>query len=116
MAGGKFDNTLILASNGWVEWPEGPLSYKIGETVIRVEVWLAQKTTGAVQMTYQVQNLNLGAWRADKIWWPRDPNFPTQWVGTGRFSRGPATGSAIAIASSGMNQSYFWWSEEVEII
>lgn len=114
MAGGKFDNTVTLAGNNWVEWPEGPLVHKIGETVIRVEVWLMQKSTGAIQITYQTQNLNLGSWRADRRWWPAvDPNT---WNGTGRFERGPAMGTAVAIAMSGPNQSYFWWSEEVEII
>ena len=119
MAGGKFDNTATLANNNWVHWPQGPLFQKIGETVIRVEVWVMQKSTGAIQMTYQYQNLNLGSWRADKIWWPRDPAYPndeTKWNGNGRFVRGPAMGTAVAIATSGQNQSYFWWSEEIEII
>ncbi|TIL60788.1 MAG: hypothetical protein E5Y32_11995 [Mesorhizobium sp.] len=119
MAGGKFDNTVTLAGNFWVEWPEGPLFHKIGETVIRVEVWLMQKSTGAIQMTYQTANLNLGGWRADEIWWPRDPlypGYPPRWDGVGRFQRGPAMGTAVAIATSGLNQSYYWWSEEVEII
>lgn len=113
MAGGKFDHTVTLANNNWVQWPEGPLSRKIGESVIRVEVWLMQKSTGAIQMTYQTQNLDLGSWRADIIWWPRANN---NWDGMGRFQRGPAMGTAVAIARSGLNQSYFWWSEEVEII
>jgi len=119
MAGGKFDNTVTLANDFWVKWPQGPLFHKIGETVIRVEVWLMQKSTGAVQMTYQTQNLNLGSWRADQVWWPRDPAFPgdpTKLDGIGRFQRGPALGAAVAIARSGLNQSYFWWSEEVEIV
>lgn len=117
MAGGKFDNTVTLAGNFWVQWPQGPLSRKIGENVIRVEVWLMQKTTGAVQITYQTAgNLTGGSWTADKIWWPRDPNYPNSWDGTGRFQPGPAMGTAVAIARIGANQSYFWWSEEVEII
>jgi hypothetical protein len=116
MAGGKFDNTATLAANNWVQWPQGPLFHKIGETVIRVEVWLMQKTTGAIQMTYTTQNLNLGSWRADTIWWPRVSANSANWDGYGRFARGPAMGTAVAIARNGNNQSYFWWSEEVEII
>lgn len=117
MAGGKFDDTVSLAASNWVEWPEGPLTPAPGETIIRVEVWLMQKTTGAIQMTYQNANFGVGSWRADKIWWPRNPASSTPtWDGIGRFQRGPATGTAVAIAKSGLNQTYFWWSEEVEII
>jgi len=78
-----------------------------------------QKSTGAIQMTYQYQNLDLGTWRADRIWWPRDPNYPndpTKWNGTGRFQIGPAMGTAVAISTIGGNQHVYWWSEEVEII
>jgi hypothetical protein len=115
-AGGKFENTVTLANNFWVEWPKGPLFHTIGYTVDRVEVWLMQKSTGAIQMTYTTAKLNLGSWEADQIWWPRDSLNTPPWKGIGRFQRGAAMGTAVAISTSGLNQSYFWWSEEVEII
>ncbi|MBY2905514.1 hypothetical protein [Rhizobium leguminosarum] len=119
MAGGKFDNTVTLAGNFWVQWPEGPLFPANGETIVRVEVWLMQKSTGAIQLTYQTTGFGVGSWRADQVWWPRDPAYPgdhTKFDGTGRFQLGPAMGTAVLITRNGSSQNYFWWSEEVQII
>ena len=119
MAGGKFNQTLPLnKSNYWVEWPEGPLFRQIGETIDRVEVWVMQKSTGGIQMTFQTTGFGWNSWKADKIWWPRVNQ--TTWQGTGLFRAGPAMGTAVVIATSWWpvpgRQSYFWWSEEVELV
>lgn len=118
MAGGKFNQTVKLnTTNYWVEWPEGPLFRKFDDRIDRVEVWLMQKSTGGIQMTYQTAGFGPNSWKADKIWWPRVNQ--TTWQGTGFFRAGPAMGTAVVIATSLFGfgkQSYFWWSEEVEIV
>jgi hypothetical protein len=121
MAGGKFNQTATLnKTNYWVEWPEGPLFPQFSDRIDRVEVWLMQKSTGAIQMTYQTSGFGPNSWKANRIWWPRK-QVASQWVwdGNGRFKPGPAMGSAVLVATSlfGLGkQSYFWWSEEVEIV
>ena len=117
MAGGNFDQQLYVAGTGFVEWPTGPLVRVDGETILRVEAWILQKHTGAIQMTFQnAFSAPYTTWKADQVWYPKPPGFPP-WSG-GLFQKGrPALGIAVVIASSpGGVQSYFWWSEEVELI
>ncbi len=117
MAGGKFNQTVPLnPHNYWVEWPEGPLVRKFDDRIDRVEVWIMQKSTGGIQMTYQISGFGPNSWKADKIWWPGGGGT---WARNGLFRPGPAMGSAVLIATSlfgAGRQSYFWWSEEVEIV
>jgi len=111
MAGGNFDQQLNIAGNGFVEWPTGPLVRADGETILRVEVWILQKYTQSVQMSYQdTFGANPSAWLADKAWYPKP------WVG-GSFVPGPALGIAVLVAMfPTAARNYYWWSEEVELI
>jgi hypothetical protein len=113
MAGGNFDQQLYInPATGFVEWPTGPLVRFDGETIERVEVWVMQKLTGAIQMTYQTSfSAPYTSWKADKKWFPNSAN----WTG-GLFQTGkPALGIAVVIAKRVGAQSYYWWSEEVEL-
>jgi len=113
MPAGNFNPTLpINAATGFVEWPAGPLVPADGESMVRVEVWVMQKTTGAIQMTYQTNFPGYpNTWIADKRWHPGQP----QWM-NGLFTAGPALGIAVAIATMNNVQRYYWWSEEVELV
>ena len=108
---GNFDSPLrINGVTGRVQWPSGPLFPGVGETMLRVEVWVMQKMTGAMQITYQDNFPGPGipqAWLANQ--WPPPPY---NW---GVFQPGPALGTAVAIATKGNVQSYYWWSQEVEL-
>jgi len=112
MAAGNWNPTLkINMGTGFAEWPAGPILLSDGESLVRVEAWLMQQTTGGVQMTFQEQFLpNPMAWLADQSWYPS----PKHWKG-GLFKPGPALGSAIAISTISNRQSYYWWSQEVEL-
>jgi len=128
MAAGNWDLALpISAQSGFVEWPKGPLTPAPGEVVTRVEVWLMQQSTGAVQMTYQTTfptppppavPYNFWVWRADEIWYPRQKvNGVWVWKGQGLFTPGPALGTAIAIGNDANGlQKYFWWTQEVQLV
>ncbi len=117
MPAGNFNPRLpINTSTGFVEWPAGPLLPADGESILRVEVWVMQKTTGAIQMTFQTNfTPNPRAWTADKVWHPKPQSGNPYWSG-GLFTRGPALGTAVAIATKNNAQSYYWWSEEVELV
>jgi hypothetical protein len=119
MPAGNWDlRQKINSATGFVEWPTGPLVPAPGEIIVRVEAWVMQQKTGAVQMTYQTAFPTPGnppnpwIWIANKPWYPSQNN----WTG-GRFKPGPALGTAIAIATdvSGTAQTYYWWSQEVEL-
>src|SRR5262245_55035876 len=118
MPAGNFNPTLPIAGNGFVEWPAGPLLPADGESMVRVEVWVMQKTTGAVQMTYEDTvdfPANPRNWTARRVWYPKNmPGYPP-WSG-GLFKPGAALGIAVAIATKNNVQSYYWWSEEVELV
>lgn len=118
MPAGNFNPTLIIsAGSGFVEWPAGPLVPADGESMVRVEVWVMQKTTGAVQMTYQDTFLPYpSTWTADKVWYPRPSGYPTVPWTLGLFKPGAALGIAVAIGTTSNVQSYYWWSEEVDLI
>ena len=110
MPAGNWNPTLPIATNGFVEWPAGPLVLADGESMVRVEAWLMQKTTGAIQMTYQDKFPGTpNSWIADDVYWP---SGYAPWSG-GLFKPGPALGIAVAIAIISNVQSYYWWSEEV---
>lgn len=112
MAAGNWNPTLPIAASGFVEWPAGPLVLADGELMVRVEAWVMQKTTGAIQMTFQdVFPTGPVSWIANKVSWPKPPGFPP-WSG-GLFQPGPALGIAVAIATKKSVQSYYWWSEEI---
>src|SRR5262245_2294713 len=106
----------INRATGFVEWPTGPLNRVDGERILRIEVWVMQKTRGAVQMTYWDSQNNRpppppNHWIAD------DVTYPQPWNG-GRFIPGPALGTALLVALRGPAphyQTYYWWSEEVEL-
>src|SRR5262245_59595383 len=113
----NWDSTLHLnQATGFVEWPEGPLSPDGDETILRVEAWVMQATTGAVQMTYQTafNTHPVSRWKADQVWYPQAGTPGTPWA-NGLFEPGPALGTAVAIATKGNVQSYYWWSQEVEL-
>ncbi len=114
LAAGNWDlRQKIDRATGFVLKPTGPLELNACEKPIRVEVWLTQKTTGAVQMTYQEDFPdpipNPFKWVAD------DQYFPPSFTG-GLFKPGWALGTAVAIVKKGNVQSYYWWLEEVELI
>src|SRR4029450_9709796 len=70
MPGSNWNPTLPI-NGGFVEWPAGPLFLSGGESMVRVEAWVMQGTTGAIQMTYQVNfPPNPTAWLADQVWFP----------------------------------------------
>jgi hypothetical protein len=113
MAAGNFNQQLYInKATGFVEWPSGPLVRFDGETILRVEVWVIQKYTGAIQMTFQnVFNAPYTAWTANLPWYPSAAN----WNG-GLFHAGrPALGIAVLTAQRLGAQTNFWWSEEVEL-
>jgi hypothetical protein len=115
---GNWNPTLpIDAGTGFVQWPAGPLFPSDGETMLRVEAWVMQNTTGAVQMTFQTNFLpHPRTWIADTVWYPKNaPGSNPPWT-RGLFQPGPALGTAIAIATQGNVQSYYWWTQEVELI
>ncbi len=120
MPAGNWNSQLYIADNGFVEFPHGPLTY-YGEIMVRVEAWLIQTATGAMQMTFQTVFPTPGdprSWLANKIWWPgKKVNNVIVWDGTGRFTPGPALGTAVAISTnqSGSVQNVFWWTQEVEL-
>jgi hypothetical protein len=118
MAAGNFNQQLNIAANGFVEWPTGPLTILSNETILRIEVWVIQKLTGAIQMTNALQqdfNGNSMIWTADRIWFPRQPDLT--WQVPGLFQAGrPALGIAVLTSSLNGVQDNFWWSEEVELI
>jgi hypothetical protein len=104
---GNFDPVLrINGVTGHVEWPSGPLFPPAGETIVRVEVWVMQRTTGATQISHQDALAGSPtSWLADQ-----DPYF---W---GVFQAGPALGTAVLISSPQANVfEHYWWSEEVEL-
>ena len=115
MPAGNWNPKLpINAGHGFVEWPAGPLVLADGESMVRVEVWVIQETTGAVQMTYQSNfPANPMTWFADQVWYPKPPGYPP-WIG-GLFKPGAALGTAVAIAMKSNVQSYYWWTQEVEL-
>lgn len=119
MPAGNFNQQLhVNPTSGFVEWPTGPLVRAPSETITRVEVWVIQKLTGAIQMTWQ-NNFSppYTTWTADRIWHPKPPTGSTTWSG-GIFQSGrPALGIAVVTATlpSGAQRA-FWWSEEVELI
>jgi len=105
----------LYAAHGFVEWPAGPLVLADGESMVRVEVWLMQESTGAVQMTYQSQfPPNPTSWLADQVWYPKPQGYPP-WTG-GLFRPGCALGTAVAIARKGTVQRYYWWTQEVQLL
>src|SRR5262249_32091349 len=111
----NFDDTLPI-NNGFVEWPQGPLFGADGQKIVRVEVWIMQKSipgtifTGATQITYGT-NFPSGAmsWIADQ--W----EFPSPWV-NGTFQPGCALGTAVLISTKGINKYYYWWSQDVLLV
>ncbi len=119
MAAGNFNQQLnINATTGFVEWPTGPLTLVPGETILRIEVWVIQKLTGAIQMTNAREEdfiNNPPIWTADRIWYPRQSDLT--WQVPGLFQAGrPALGIAVLTSSLNGTQDNFWWSEEVELI
>jgi hypothetical protein len=113
MPAGNFNPTLqINTTTGFVEWPAGPLIPADGESMVRVEVWVMQKTTRAIQMTYQTSFPGFpNTWTANQKWYPNQ-----QYWNNGLFKPGAALGTAVAIATRNNVQSYYWWSEEVELV
>jgi len=105
----------LITATGFVQYPTGPMFPVAGEVIQRVEVWVMQKATGAIQMSYRNfvahPPANPHIWIADDMWYP--PN----WNG-GLFQPGPALGSAvlISLSSHSHTQSYYWWSEEVKLV
>jgi hypothetical protein len=117
MPAGNWNPKLpINANDGFVEWPTGPLFPSDGETMLRVEAWVMQNTTGAIQMTYQTNfPAHPTRWTADRVWYPQNASgYNPPWTG-GLFRPGPALGTAVAIATRGSVQSYYWWTQEVEL-
>jgi len=125
MAAGNWNSQLYINNTtGFVEWPNGPLRFP-GEKMLRVEAWLVQSATGAMQMTFQPAGDfptpgDSHSWLANRIWYPRKPLTPGPgytWDGTGRFTPGPALGTAVAISTnpSGSEQYVYWWTQEVEL-
>jgi hypothetical protein len=125
MAAGNWDLTQkIDRTTHFLVGPTGPLIPAPGEIVIRVEVWVMQQRTGAVQMLYQRNfptpvlpatnppTYNPWIWRADKPWYPASANLTR-----GLFRPGPALGTAVAIATdiNGNNQTYYWWTQELDL-
>jgi hypothetical protein len=109
----NFNQQLYVnAATGYVEYPTGPLVRVDGEQLLRVEAWVMQKLTGAVQMTWQdTFAAPYNVWVADKKWYPQ----AASWAG-GVFQKGePALGVAVLISLRMGVPKYFWWSEEVEL-
>ena len=83
--------------------------------MVRVEVWVMQKTTGAIQMTFQETFPAISAYLdCGQSVVAKTAGAPP-WSG-GLFKPGVASGIAVAIGVIGNVQSYYWWSEEVELI
>jgi hypothetical protein len=100
---------------GFVEFPTGPMFPVVGEMLLRVDVWVMQKATGAIQMSYRDFVTDPPA--DPRFWVADDKYYPATWNG-GRFERGPALGTAVLISLSPLSntQSFYWWSEEVELV
>ena len=113
-AAGNWKLTLPIY-DGFVRWPTGPLELDDGETMVWVEAWVTQKTTGAVQMTYQAVFADDPKFAGDPKTWTADQvRYPEPWTG-GKFTPGPALGTAIAISKTKEGQRYYWWIQEVEL-
>jgi len=116
MPAGKWDFQQTL-SGGFVVYPAGPINLAPGEMLVRVEAWVMQQRHNAVQMTYQdyPPNSYPTRWIADDVWFPRvsptNETFPPR----GPFRRGPALGTAVAIGLLNGQQTYYWWTQEVEL-
>ncbi|EPE94848.1 hypothetical protein [Rhizobium grahamii] len=110
----NFDSPLTInGGTGFVQWPTGPLGSVDGYKPIRVEVWLMQQSTGAIQMTYQDEFIpGVTTWKAD------DPYFPPSGsLSGGLFKPGAALGTAVLITKKmgGTVQHVYWWTEEVDL-
>jgi hypothetical protein len=113
--GNWYSRLPINAATGFVEWPFGPLKTGPREKMVRVEVWLMQESTGAIQMTYQYEFPNPHSpspkfWYADIPWYPKKSKWKK-----GRFKEGAALGTAVAIAEKEKRQIIYWWTQEVNL-
>ena len=122
MPAGKWDLRQKLdRTTGFILAPTGPLTPAPGELMVRVEAWIMQQKTGAVQMSFQGVFPTPGnpwIWVADSAWYPKVPHSnPPVFPRGGLFKPGPALGSAIAIATdvTSTEQYYYWWSQEIEL-
>lgn|SRR5689334_11015619 len=110
MPAGKWTPTLNISEYGFVEWPNGRL-VSDGETMLWIEAWVMQDSTGAVQMTYQA-DFEEGA----TTWTANNPRYPEPWT-SGLFEEGAALGTAIAISRTAAGeQLYYWWTQEVNLV
>jgi hypothetical protein len=120
MPGGNFDSPLKISKienggSGFVEWPTGPLVRDDGETILRVEVWVMQQSTGGIQITYSTSFPNgSSSWKADKIWYPKSVGSES-WQYNGIFKPGAALGTAVLISTKSNVQSVYWWTQEVDL-
>ena len=116
MPAGKWDLRQHI-HDGYVVYPTGPISLAPGETLVRVEAWVMQQRTGAVQMTFHsYANTIPTNWIADKVWYPKAPNTsPPTFPARGPFRSGPALGTAVAIGELNGQPTYYWWTQEVDL-
>jgi hypothetical protein len=113
MAGGNFDSPLkINPGSGFVEWPTGPLVRSDGETVLRVEVWVMQQSTGGIQFTFSASfPYGSSTWKADQPWLPKLGDWKN-----GLFKPGAALGIAVLISTKSNRQEVYWWTQEVDLV
>jgi hypothetical protein len=107
MPGGRWDfYQNINAVTKQVEWPMGELDPQ-GETLLQLEAWVMQSSTGATQKTVQTEFLVPKRWTADGI-----PPGTVQ----GAFQNGPATGIALLSSrkANGAN-NFTWWVSVLEL-
>ncbi len=113
MPAGNWDSTLVINSQtGFVEWPAGPLTVDSDgdEMMVWIQAWLTQEATGAVQITYQE------TFPPDPSnWVAAEVQFPESWIG-GLFQPGAALGTAVAVSVKDGVQSFYYWTQEVELV
>jgi hypothetical protein len=109
----NFDSPLTIGASGFVEWPTGPLGHVDGHTLLRVEAWVMQQSTGGIQMTYQTSfAAGVTTWKADRIWYPKQADWYN-----GPFQPGAALGTAVLIWKTPTGKQHvYWWTEEVELV
>jgi hypothetical protein len=101
---GNWDHVQNIVT-GLVPAPQGPLVLVAGQTPRWVDAWIVQSSTGSSQTFYG--SASSGAF-----------NTPGKWIANvrlysrGTFQPGLAVGIALVHVKHGINNEYFWWSED----
>lgn len=104
----SFDSQMTIHADDGCLTPSGPLELAPGETALRLDIWIYQRSVGAACMAFLLNPTGAK--------WTMHPAPPNDHVGN-RFQPGPAIGKGLIVKRNDQGQMIVdQWDEPINLV